>query len=87
MKWDLDSHTSSRSLTHPAGNLNNKPAARNDHTAQPETEPALNRFALKPLALGLPAGAKRVSMRSLRPKQTSRGTDYRSVLILERSPD
>ena len=51
MKWDLDSHTSSRSLTHPAGNLNNKPAARNDHTAQPETEPALNRFALKPLAL------------------------------------
>jgi hypothetical protein len=36
---------------------------------------------------GLPAGAKRVSMRSLRPKQTSRGTDYRSVLILERSPD
>jgi hypothetical protein len=53
MKWDLDSHTSSRSLTHPAGNLNNKPAARNDHTAQPETEPALNRFALKPLALGL----------------------------------
>ena len=53
MKWDLDSHTSSRSLTHPAGNLNNKPAARNDHTAQPETEPALNRFALKPLALGV----------------------------------
>jgi hypothetical protein len=52
MKRDLDSHTSSRSLTHPAGNLNNKPAARNDHTAQPETEPALNRFALKPLALG-----------------------------------
>jgi len=52
MKWDLDSHTSSRSLTHPAENLNNKPAARNDHTAQPETEPALNRFALKPLALG-----------------------------------
>ena len=51
MKWDLDSHTSSRSLTHPAGNLNNKHAARNDHTAQPETEPALNRFALKPLAL------------------------------------
>ena len=55
MKWDLDSHTSSRSLTHPAGNLNNKPAARNDHTTQPETEPALNRFALKPLVLG-PAG-------------------------------
>ena len=55
MKWDLDSHTSSRSLTHPAGNLNNKPAARNDHTAQPETEPALNRFALKPLALATEA--------------------------------
>jgi hypothetical protein len=53
MKRDLDSHTSSRSLTHPAGNLNNKPAARNDHTTQPETEPALNRFALKPLVLGL----------------------------------
>ena len=52
MKWDLDSHTSSRSLTHPAGNLNNKPAARIDHTAQPDTEPALNHFALKPLALG-----------------------------------
>ena len=52
MKWDLDSHTSSRSLTHPAGNLHNKPTARNDHTTQPETEPALNRFALKPLALG-----------------------------------
>src|SRR5436190_9552246 len=52
MKWDLASHTSSRSLTHPAGNLNNKPAARNDHTTQPETEPALNRFALKPLVLG-----------------------------------
>ena len=51
MKWDLDSHTSSRSLIHPAGNLNNKPAARNDHTTQPETEPALNRFALKPLVL------------------------------------
>ena len=51
MKWDLDSHTSSRSLTHPAGNLNNKPAARNDHTTQPETESALNRFALKPLVL------------------------------------
>ena len=51
MKWDLDSHTSSRGLTHPAGNLNNKPAARNDHTTQPETEPALNRFALKPLVL------------------------------------
>ena len=51
MKWDLDSHTSSRSLTHPAGNLHNKPTARNDHTTQPETEPALNRFALKPLAL------------------------------------
>ena len=30
---------------------------------------------------------QRVSMRSLRPKQTSRGTDYRSVLILERSRD
>jgi hypothetical protein len=42
----------SRSLTHPAGNLNNKPAARNDHAAQPETELAPNRFALKPLALG-----------------------------------
>jgi hypothetical protein len=52
MKWDLDSHTSSRSLIHPAGNLNNKPAARNDHTTQPETEPALNRFALKPPVLG-----------------------------------
>src|SRR5271155_3844403 len=50
-KWDVDNHTSSGSLTHPAGNLNNKPAARSDHTAQPETEPAFNRFALKPLAL------------------------------------
>ncbi|MGO9164348.1 MAG: hypothetical protein ACLP7J_27270, partial [Streptosporangiaceae bacterium] len=34
-----------------AGNLNNKPAARNDHTAQPGAEPTLSRFALKPLAL------------------------------------
>ena len=34
------------------GNPDNKPAARNDHTAQPDVEPALNRFALKPLALG-----------------------------------
>jgi hypothetical protein len=57
-KWDVDNHTSIRGLTHPAGNLNNRPAARNDHTAQPETEPTLNRFALKPLALGpdLPGG-------------------------------
>jgi len=31
--------------------LNNKPAARNDHTAQADAEPALNCFALKPLAL------------------------------------
>jgi len=60
-KRDLDSHTSSRSLTHPAGNLNNKPAARNDHTAQPETEPALNRFALKPLALGPRPAANAIS--------------------------
>ena len=52
MKRDPDSHTSSRSLTHLAGNLKHKPATRNDHTAQPETEPALNRFVLKPLALG-----------------------------------
>ncbi len=59
MKRDLDSHTSSRSLTHPAGNLNNKPAARNDHKAQPETEPALNRFALKPLALRQAPGTPR----------------------------
>ena len=51
MKRDPDSHTSSRSLTHLAGNLKHKPATRNDHTAQPETEPALNRFVLKPLAL------------------------------------
>jgi hypothetical protein len=51
VKWDLDSHTSSRSLTHLAGNPGNKPAARDDHTAQPGPEPALNRFPLKPLAL------------------------------------
>ena len=50
-KWDVDNHTSSRSLTRLAGNPGNNPAARNDHTTQPETEPALNRFALKPLAL------------------------------------
>ena len=54
MKRDPDSHTSSRSLTHLAGNLKHKPATRNDHTAQPETEPALNRIVLKPLALGHP---------------------------------
>jgi hypothetical protein len=52
-KWDVDTHTSNRSLTLPAGNLSNKPAARNDHTTQPETGPAFNRFALKPLALAL----------------------------------
>jgi len=51
-KWDVDNHTSSRSLTHLTGNLNNKPAARNNHTAQLKTEPAPSRFALKPLALG-----------------------------------
>ena len=51
-KWDLDNHTSSRSLTRPAGNPGNNPAARNDHTTQPEKEPAPNRSALKPLALG-----------------------------------
>jgi 2-hydroxycyclohexanecarboxyl-CoA dehydrogenase len=55
-KWDVDNHTSSRSLTHLAGNLNNKPAARNDHAAQPKTEPAPSRFALKPLALGWDLG-------------------------------
>ena len=48
----MDNHTSSRSLTHLAGNLNNKPTARGNHTAQLETGPALNRFPLKPLALG-----------------------------------
>ena len=52
-KWDVDNHTSSRSLTHLAGNLNNKPATRGNHTAQLETRPALNRFPLKPLALGV----------------------------------
>lgn len=51
MKWDVDNHTSSGSLTHLAGNLNNKPAAWNDHIAQPETRSALSRFALKALAL------------------------------------
>jgi hypothetical protein len=49
---DLDNPSSIRSLARLAGNLNNKPAARNDHTAQPGAEPTLNRFALKPLALG-----------------------------------
>ena len=48
---DPDNPSSIRSLTHLAGNLNNKPAARNDHTAQPGAESTLNRFALKPLAL------------------------------------
>jgi hypothetical protein len=49
---DPDNPSSTRSLARLAGNLNNKPAARNDHTAQPGAEPTLNRFALKPLALG-----------------------------------
>jgi hypothetical protein len=49
---DPDNPSSIRSLAHHAGNLNNKPVARNDDTAQPEAEPTLNRFALKPLALG-----------------------------------
>jgi len=44
-KWDLDSHTSYRSLPRLAGNPDNKPAARNDHAAQLKTAPALNRFA------------------------------------------
>jgi hypothetical protein len=48
---DPDNPSSIRSLARLAGNLNNKPAARNDHTAQPGAEPTLNRFALKPLAL------------------------------------
>lgn len=42
-KWDADDHTSGRSLTHLAGNLSNKPAARGNHRAQLETGPALNR--------------------------------------------
>ena len=64
-KWDVDNHTSSRSLTHLAGNLNNKPAARGNHTAQLETGPALNRFPLKPLALG-PSRGDRLSRSALR---------------------
>jgi hypothetical protein len=55
-KWDLGNHTSSGSLTYLAGNLNNRTAARNDHTARLRTEPTLNRSALKPLALRLGAG-------------------------------
>jgi hypothetical protein len=51
-KWDLGNHTSSGSLTYLAGNLNNRTATRNDHTARLGTEPTLNRSALKPLALG-----------------------------------
>jgi hypothetical protein len=50
-KRDLGNHTSSGSLTYLAGNLNNRTAARNDHTARLGTEPTLNRSALKPLAL------------------------------------
>ena len=49
---DPDNPSSIRSLARLARNLNNKPAARNNHTAQPGAEPTLNRFALKPLALG-----------------------------------
>jgi anti-sigma B factor antagonist len=52
---DPDNPSSIRSLARLARNLNNKPAARNNHTAQPEAEPTLNRFALKPLALRGPA--------------------------------
>ena len=48
---DPDNPSSIRSLARLAGNLNNKPAARNDHTAQPGAEPTLNRFAFKSLAL------------------------------------
>ena len=57
---DPDNPSSIRSLARLAGNPNNKPAASNDHTAQPGTEPALNRFALKPLALGLGLGPQTV---------------------------
>lgn len=49
---DPDNPSSIRSLARLAGNLNNKPATRNNHTAQPGAEPTLNRFASKPLALG-----------------------------------
>ena len=59
---DPDNPSSIRSLARLAGNLNNKPAARNDHTAQPVAEPTLNRFAFKPLALGYTGAAERVVM-------------------------
>ena len=50
-KWDVDNHTSSGSLTHLAGNLNNTPLTSGYYTVQPTSEAALIRFALKPLAL------------------------------------
>src|SRR5437016_868701 len=52
-KWDVDNHTSSGSLTHLAGNLSNTPLTSGHYTAQPTSEAALIRFALKPLALPL----------------------------------
>ena len=62
---DPDNPSSIRSLARLAGNLNNKPAARNDHTAQPGAEPTLNRFALKPLALGRDLGFSRADRRAV----------------------
>ena len=59
---DPDNPSSTRSLARLARNLNNKPAARNNHTAQPEAEPTLNRFALKPLALGTEWASGRVAV-------------------------
>ncbi|HEX2822494.1 MAG TPA: carbohydrate ABC transporter permease, partial [Streptosporangiaceae bacterium] len=47
-----DNHTSSGSLTHLAGNLNNTPLTSGYYTVQPTSEAALVHFALKPLALG-----------------------------------
>jgi hypothetical protein len=55
------------SLTHLAGTLSNKPATRNNHTAQSRAEPAHKSSALKPLALGVA------------PSRNGVAADYRSV--------
>ena len=72
---DPDNPSSIRSLARLAGNPNNKPAARNDHTAQPGAEPTLNHFALKPLALG--QVADELPGQDIEPADGSDGTDGR----------
>ena len=64
------------------GNLNNNPAARNNHTAQPDVEPALNRFALKPLALS-GEGGHQTERNQMRECESAGQTAWATVLPLD----